>query len=67
VKTQVWMQVFCSRSNDLASAAFPTYELVPDPATAENARPSQPSTSITEPDRIYRLTTGEVVLGRSCR
>ncbi len=54
-----------AQPDDLANAAFPTYELVPDPLKAENAPPSR-STSITEPDRIYRLTTGEVVLGRSC-
>jgi len=45
--------------DDLANAAFPTYELVPQ-------QPSQSSTSVTEADRIYRLSTGEVVLGRSC-
>ncbi|MGV0028493.1 two-partner secretion domain-containing protein [Phormidesmis priestleyi] len=45
--------------DDLANAAFPTYELVPQ-------KPSQSSTSVTEADRIYRTSTGEVVLGRSC-
>jgi filamentous hemagglutinin family protein len=55
-----------TQPDDLASAAFPTYELVPDPPKAENARLSL-SISVTEADRIYRLTTGEVVLGRSCR
>jgi len=54
--------------DDLANVAFPTYELVPNPAkaeTTEKARPSQ-SPSITEPDGVYRLTTGELILGRSC-
>jgi large exoprotein involved in heme utilization and adhesion len=46
--------------DDLANAAFPTYELVPQP-------PSQSSTSITEADQIYRLPTGVIVLGRSCK
>ncbi len=54
-----------TQPDDLANAAFPTYELVPDPAKAENVRPS-PSTSVTEPDRIYHLANGAVVLGRSC-
>ena|GEM_PF-5013249 len=54
-----------AQPDDLANSAFPTYELVPDPPKAENARPSR-STSIAEPDRLYRLTTGEIVLGRSC-
>jgi len=45
--------------DDLANAAFPTYELVPQ-------QPSQSTTSVTEADQIYRLPTGEIVLGRSC-
>jgi hypothetical protein len=44
--------------DDLANAAFPTYELVPQ-------QPSQ--SSVTEADQIYRLPTGEVLLGRSCQ
>ena len=46
--------------DDLANAAFPTYELVPQP-------PSQSATSVTEADQIYRLPTGEIALGRSCQ
>ena len=46
--------------DDLANAAFPTYELVPQ-------QPSQSTTSVTEADQIYRLPTGEIVLGRSCQ
>ena len=46
--------------DDLANAAFPTYELVPQ-------KPSPASSSLTEADRMYRLPTGEVVLGRSCQ
>ncbi len=54
--------------DDLANASFPTYELVPDPAkaeTTEKGRPS-PSTSVIEPDRIYHLANGAMILGRSC-
>jgi len=51
--------------DDLANAAFPTYELVSNPPKAESAPPSR-STSLAESDGIYRLPTGEVVLGRSC-
>ena len=53
-----------TQPDDLANAAFPTYELVPNPAQAENVRPSHSSSS--EADRIYRLPTGAIVLGRSC-
>lgn len=45
--------------DDLANAAFPTYELVLQ-------QPSQSTTSVTEADRIYHTSTGEIVLGRSC-
>ena len=55
-----------TQPDDLANSAFPTYELVPAPPKAENARPAQAPTSRIEPDGIYRLPTGEVVLGRSC-
>jgi large exoprotein involved in heme utilization and adhesion len=46
--------------DDLANAAFPTYELVPQ-------SPAPSATSITEADGIYRLANGKVVLGRSCQ
>ncbi len=45
--------------DDLANSAFPTYELVPQ-------KPSQSSAPVTEADLMYRLPTGEIVLGRSC-
>lgn len=45
--------------DDLATAAFPTYELVPQ-------QPLQSTTPVTEADSMYRLPTGELVLGRSC-
>lgn len=45
--------------DDLANAAFPTYELVPQ-------QPLRSATPVTEADSIYRLPTGELVLGRSC-
>jgi filamentous hemagglutinin family protein len=45
--------------DDLANAAFPTYELVPQPFAPV-------STSVMEADRIFRASTGEIVLGRSC-
>jgi filamentous hemagglutinin family protein len=56
--------------DDLANSSFPTYELVPDvtrsPTT--NSSPAQRSSqAIVESDGIYRLSNGEVVLGRSCR
>jgi hypothetical protein len=47
-----------TQPDDLANAAFPTYELIP-----EVQQVSVPE----EPDRIYQLATGEIVLGRSCR
>ena len=51
--------------DDLANSAFSTYELVHNPSKAENAHPSR-SIAHAESDGIYRLPTGEVVLGRSC-
>jgi filamentous hemagglutinin family protein len=47
-----------TQPDDLPSAAFPTYELIPEVPQA--AGPA-------EPDRIYQLATGEIILGRSCR
>ncbi len=44
--------------DDLANAAFQTYELIP-----EVQQVSVPA----ESDRIYQLATGEIVLGRSCQ
>jgi filamentous hemagglutinin family protein len=52
-----------SQPDDLANAAFPTYELVPDVAPAANT-PSP--TFIVEADRAVRLPTGTIILGRSC-
>ncbi len=45
--------------DDLANAAFPTYELVPQPSPPA-------ANSVIEADRIYQLATGEIILGRSC-
>ncbi len=59
-----------TQPDDLANVAFPTYELVSNPAkaeTTEKGHSSQSPTSITEPDGVYRLTNGELILGRSCR
>ena len=59
-----------TQPDDLANVAFLTYELVPNPAkaeTTEKGHSSQSPTSITEPDGVYRLTNGELMLGRSCR
>jgi filamentous hemagglutinin family protein len=53
-----------TQPDDLANAAFPTYELVPDVATAANP---PPPTLIIEADRAVRLSSGEIVLGRSCQ
>jgi filamentous hemagglutinin family protein len=47
-----------TQPDDLANAAFPTYELIPEVPQA--AVP-------VESDRIYQLATGEIVLGRSCQ
>ncbi|MBW4621675.1 MAG: S-layer family protein [Cyanosarcina radialis HA8281-LM2] len=52
-----------AQPDDLGNSSFPTYELVPD-ANTSNAQPS--SAEIVEPDGIYRLPNGELVLGRSC-
>jgi filamentous hemagglutinin family protein len=59
-----------AQPDDLANSSFPTYELVPDTARSQTTAPSSTLRSdeaITEPDGIYRLANGEVVLGRSCR
>jgi filamentous hemagglutinin family protein len=55
--------------DDLANSSFPTYELVPDTARAQTITPSslRSDEAIAEPDGVYRLANGEVVLGRSCR
>jgi filamentous hemagglutinin family protein len=53
-----------TQPDDLANAAFPTYELVPDVTTAAN--PPSP-TLIVEADRVVRLSNGKIVLGRSCQ
>jgi filamentous hemagglutinin family protein len=47
-----------TQPDDLANAAFPTYELIPE---------VQQASVPTESDRIYQLATGEIVLGRSCQ
>jgi filamentous hemagglutinin family protein len=59
-----------AQPDDLANSSFPTYELVPDTARSQTTAPSSALRSdgaITEPDGVYRLANGEVVLGRSCR
>jgi filamentous hemagglutinin family protein len=59
-----------AQPDDLANSSFPTYELVPDTARSQTTAPSSTLRSdeaITEPDGVYRLANGEVVLGRSCR
>jgi filamentous hemagglutinin family protein len=53
-----------AQPDDLANSSFPTYELVPDPAPATIMERS--NAAIVEPDGIYRLGNGEVILGRSC-
>jgi large exoprotein involved in heme utilization and adhesion len=52
-----------TQPDDLANAAFPTYELVPDVATSAN---TPPPTLIVEAVRAVRLPTGKIILGRSC-
>jgi large exoprotein involved in heme utilization and adhesion len=54
-----------AQPDDLANSSFPTYELVPDPRPAATIERS--SAGIVEPDGIYRLSNGELVLGRSCQ
>jgi large exoprotein involved in heme utilization and adhesion len=49
-----------TQPDDLANAAFPTYELVPQP-------PLPASTLFPEADRAVRLANGEIVFGRSCQ
>jgi filamentous hemagglutinin family protein len=59
-----------AQPDDLANSSFPTYELVPDTARSQTTAPSSTLRSdeaIAEPDGVYRLANGEVVLGRSCR
>jgi filamentous hemagglutinin family protein len=59
-----------AQPDDLANSSFPTYELVPDTTRSQTTTPSSPLRSdeaIAEPDSVYRLANGEVVLGRSCR
>jgi large exoprotein involved in heme utilization and adhesion len=59
-----------AQPDDLANSSFPTYELVLDTARSQTTTPSSTLRSdeaITEPDGVYRLTNGEVILGRSCR
>jgi large exoprotein involved in heme utilization and adhesion len=58
-----------AQPDDLANSSFPTYELVLDTARSQMTTPSSTLRSdeaITEPDGVYRLTNGEVILGRSC-
>jgi filamentous hemagglutinin family protein len=52
-----------TQPDDLANAAFPTYELVPDPITTANP---PPPTLIVEADRAVRLSSRKIVFGRSC-
>jgi filamentous hemagglutinin family protein len=52
-----------TQPDDFANAAFPTYDLVPDVATAAN---TLSPTLIVEADRAVRLPTGTIVLSRSC-
>jgi filamentous hemagglutinin family protein len=59
-----------AQPDDLANSSFPTYELVPDTARSQTTAPSSTLRSdeaIAEPDGVYRLANGEVILGRSCR
>lgn len=52
-----------TQPDDLASVPFSTYELVPL-SSDRSATPSRPA--IGEADGIYRLSTGELFLGRRC-
>jgi filamentous hemagglutinin family protein len=59
-----------AQPDDLANSSFPTYELVPNTARSQMTALSSTLRSdeaIAEPDGVYRLANGEVVLGRSCR
>ena len=57
-----------TQPDDLAIASFPTYELIPDAGKlGATDSPQQSSSSVVESDGIYRLTTGEVILSRSCQ
>ncbi|MCU0569484.1 MAG: filamentous hemagglutinin N-terminal domain-containing protein [Oculatellaceae cyanobacterium Prado106] len=56
--------------DDLANAAFPTYELVQQSPSSPSAAPPSaaiPEAVIPEADQMYRTATGEIVLGRSCQ
>jgi filamentous hemagglutinin family protein len=54
-----------TQPDDLANAAFPTYELVADAPKTTNTLPSAPL--IVEADRAVRLSNGNIVFGRSCQ
>jgi large exoprotein involved in heme utilization and adhesion len=56
---------FPTMPDDLASAPFPTYEIVPGPAAV--ARTPRSTPAIAEIDGVYRLGNGEIILGRACR
>ncbi|MEI2579678.1 S-layer family protein [Scytonema sp. PRP1] len=58
--------------DELANSGFPTYELVPSTSDLpigiqQSNNSNQSHAAIVEPDGIYQLSNGEVVLGRSCR
>lgn len=54
-----------TQPDDLASVPFSTYELVPlPPAIDRSSALSRPA--IAEVDGLYRLNTGEMILGRRC-
>jgi large exoprotein involved in heme utilization and adhesion len=57
-----------TQSDDLASAPFATYELLPLPVVAQGEHPVPPvsPTPNSEIDGIYRLENGAIVLGRRC-
>ncbi|MBD2211938.1 filamentous hemagglutinin N-terminal domain-containing protein [Nostoc linckia FACHB-104] len=52
--------------DDLANSPFPTYELVPTTRNSQNNTSLQQLEPLSEPDGIYQLSNGEIVLGRSC-
>ncbi|MBD2340779.1 filamentous hemagglutinin N-terminal domain-containing protein [Calothrix sp. FACHB-156] len=52
--------------DDLANSPFPTYELVPATRNSRNNTFLQQLEPLSEPDGIYQLSNGEIVLGRSC-
>ncbi|MEI2579676.1 S-layer family protein [Scytonema sp. PRP1] len=58
--------------DELVNSGFPTYELVPSTSDLpigiqQSNNSNQLHAAIVEPDGIYQLSNGEVVLGRSCR